>query len=61
MKRLLALAFVAAAAAPLAPAAADHVCVTSGGDPLVCLDHGYIAQPRQICVKSGSQNLVCVF
>ncbi|HVF06274.1 MAG TPA: hypothetical protein VNA20_15640 [Frankiaceae bacterium] len=66
MKRLLLVSAVAAAAALApAPAYADHICVTSGGDPVVCApdpdDLFTIDWPDQICVKSGSTTIVCVF
>lgn len=66
MKRLLVVSgLVAAAALAPAPAYADHVCVTSGGQPVACTPHPEdwftIQWPDQICVRLGSTNLVCVF
>ena len=66
MKRtLLAAGLVAAAVLAPAPAHADHICVTSGGNPVVCApdpeDLITIDRPDQICVKYGSTNIVCVF
>ena len=64
MKRTLVVGALAVAALLPAPAAyADHICVTSGGDPVVCTPHPeeWIAQPDEICVKYGSSNLICVF
>lgn len=62
MTRILTLVALGAAAALVpAPAYADHLCVTSGGDEVYCVRHVYIAGPNQICVTSGGQDLVCVF
>lgn len=65
MKRLLVVSgLVAAAAVVPAPAHAQHICVTSGGNPVVCTPHPDIVtidRPDQICVRVGSSNLVCVF
>ena len=66
MKRLLVVSgLVAAAALVPAPAHAHHICVTSGGDPVVCTPHPEdlitIDRPDQICVRVGASNLVCVF
>ncbi|HVF06275.1 MAG TPA: hypothetical protein VNA20_15645 [Frankiaceae bacterium] len=67
MKRLL-VAGGLVTAAVLAPATAyaDHVCVTSGGQPVYCAPDpedilATINPPDEICVKHGSTNIVCVF
>ena len=64
MTRLFAVAIAAAAVlAPASAAHATHICVTSGGDPVVCTPHPeqWIASPDEICVRYGSTNIVCVF
>jgi len=66
MKRVLALAVVAGAALlPVAPAHADHLCVTSYGNDVVCAPHipldeyVYIdLEPLPRCV--GGRPLICV-
>ena len=63
MKRVLVLAGLVTAAvlAPATAAHADHVCVTSGGQPVYCTPHVTIVQPERICVTIGGSPVVCVF
>jgi hypothetical protein len=62
MKRLLLVAAVGAAAALVpAPAQADHLCVTRGGQEVICAPHISIARPQQVCVEQNGNDLVCVF
>lgn len=63
MKRTLALAVVAAAVlAPATAASADHLCVTSNDQDIVCAPHPeeWIASGDPICVYRGSTKLICV-
>ena len=64
MKRTLVAGALAAAALLPAPAAhADHICVTSGGQDVICTPHPeeWIAAPDQVCVVYNGRPLVCVF